>query len=154
MPTIDLSLTITAIIGLAAIFSPILTSLINNHHQLKMKKLELQHEDALRREAYEREIYEGYIRAAGACTQVHGADLLRKFGEASSVAQFYVPDDVREKMQKLEKVLRGEEKANNRELLVQIITDLRNIKEPTCMQCKQKSHKRRMRRTDREKSSS
>lgn len=38
---IDLNLTITGIIALCAILSPILTTLINNHHQSKMKKVEI-----------------------------------------------------------------------------------------------------------------
>ena len=41
---LDLTVTITAILGIAAIISPIATALINNHHQLKLKKLEYQHQ--------------------------------------------------------------------------------------------------------------
>lgn len=37
----DLSITISAIIAVAAIISPILTAVINNVHQRNMKKLEL-----------------------------------------------------------------------------------------------------------------
>lgn len=37
---IDLSLTITSIIALCAIISPIITTAINNHHQLSIKKME------------------------------------------------------------------------------------------------------------------
>lgn len=36
---LDLTVTITAILGIAAIISPIATALINNHHQLKLKNL-------------------------------------------------------------------------------------------------------------------
>lgn len=38
---IDLSLTITSIIALIALISPILTCLINNHYDLKKRKIEL-----------------------------------------------------------------------------------------------------------------
>lgn len=41
MPKIDLSLTITAIIALVSLFSPIITSLINNHYELKKRTLEI-----------------------------------------------------------------------------------------------------------------
>ena len=37
---IDLSLTITSIIALCAIISPIITTALNNHHQSVMKKIE------------------------------------------------------------------------------------------------------------------
>ena len=38
--SVDLTLTVSVILGLSAIISPILVALINNHHQYKMKKLE------------------------------------------------------------------------------------------------------------------
>jgi len=41
MPEISLSFTITAIIALCALISPIATTLLNNRHQLKIKELEL-----------------------------------------------------------------------------------------------------------------
>lgn len=42
---LDLTVTITAILGIAAIISPIATALINNRHQLKLKKLEYQQKE-------------------------------------------------------------------------------------------------------------
>ncbi len=41
MPEIDLSLTITGIIALSAIFSPIITGIINNYHATKIKKMDM-----------------------------------------------------------------------------------------------------------------
>ena len=42
---LDLTVTITAILGIAAIISPIATAIINNHYQLKLKKLEYQQKE-------------------------------------------------------------------------------------------------------------
>ena len=41
MPKIELTITISVILALAAIISPIFTAIINNRYQLKLKKLEL-----------------------------------------------------------------------------------------------------------------
>lgn len=49
---IDLNLTITGIIALCAILSPVFTTLINNHHQTKIKKIEI-YETAKQQALYE-----------------------------------------------------------------------------------------------------
>ena len=41
-PQIDLTITISVIIALCAIITPLITTLLNNQHQLKIKKLELE----------------------------------------------------------------------------------------------------------------
>ena len=38
MPKIDLSFGVTAIIAICALLSPILTALLNNRHQIKIKR--------------------------------------------------------------------------------------------------------------------
>ena len=40
--SVDLTITISAILGVAAVISPIATAIINNRYQMKLKKLELQ----------------------------------------------------------------------------------------------------------------
>lgn len=42
---LDLSLTIVSIISLCAIISPVIVSIINNRHNLKIKKLEFKHKE-------------------------------------------------------------------------------------------------------------
>ena len=41
MPKIDITITISVIVALCAIISPILTAFINNTHQLRLKKIDL-----------------------------------------------------------------------------------------------------------------
>lgn len=41
MPSIDISFTITAIIALIALISPMFVAIINNRHQIKIKQIEL-----------------------------------------------------------------------------------------------------------------
>lgn len=40
--------TVTIVIAISAIISPILVAIINNHHQAKMKKLEFKHQENLK----------------------------------------------------------------------------------------------------------
>ena len=56
----DLNLTITAIIALIALISPIITTIINNRYQLKLKKIELY-------EIAKRKCLEDFIKAISDC---------------------------------------------------------------------------------------
>ena len=76
---LDLTVTITAILGIAAIISPIATALINNHHQLKLKKLEYQHQEKESTFFYKRGIYEDYLKYAGKCITLPDHDSLQEY---------------------------------------------------------------------------
>lgn len=93
----------TLIIAVCAFFSPIVTCLLNNRHQYKLKKLEYAHQDKLDREKHISEIYDGYIQAADACIQSPSEQTFYEFGRHSGLAMRYVPDDIRAKMIAFEK---------------------------------------------------
>ncbi|WP_286356972.1 hypothetical protein, partial [Faecalibaculum rodentium] len=40
----DLTITISVVLGLAAVISPMLTTLIDNRYKLKLRRLEIEHE--------------------------------------------------------------------------------------------------------------
>lgn len=105
MPTLDLSFTITAIIAICALVSPIITTLINNHHQKVMKQLEYQEEEKVHNAERKRQIYENYIRAAGSCVQLISHENLSEFGKYSSQILCYVPDDMQEDIIAMEKLI-------------------------------------------------
>lgn len=115
---------IVAIIG--AVVSPVATTYLNNKHAEKMKQLEYEHQDKIEKQQHNREIYEGYIRAAGACVQAANTDALQEFGKHSALAMYYVAEDVRQDMMRLEKINRySDERTQRVELLNQIIGKLR-----------------------------
>lgn len=58
MPTIDLTISVTAILAISAIISPIATAIINNRHQYKLKELEYKHENEKSSLFYKRGVYE------------------------------------------------------------------------------------------------
>lgn len=130
MPTIDLSITITAIIGIAAIVSPILTALLNNHHLKVMKRMELDYAARQREADHENEIFDGYIRAAGACIQKHAVESLLTFGEYSGLAKYYVPKEIRNNMELLEKNIMTDDKAVNIDHFSKIIDQLSELRQP------------------------
>lgn len=99
-------LTITGTIALVALVSPIITTLLNNCHQRKMKRMELEHDAALRREEHQREVFEQYSLAAGRCLYSHEAQDHENFGARSALALYYTTDKgLRGMMEQFERAL-------------------------------------------------
>ena len=65
---------ILGIIGIAAVVSPILTALINNHHQKRLRLLELKHDQNKELTIHARELIEAYLYAAGEAILKHKFD--------------------------------------------------------------------------------
>lgn len=130
---IDTTISITVVIAISAIISPVITALINNHHRYRIKKLELEHETASRREAHSREVFEKYILAAGSCLYGHGKELHAEFGARSGLAIYHVSDKtLRTMMEQLEHALH-ENYYPQKELIVlfEKITALLRIQQET-----------------------
>lgn len=98
MPKIDLTITISVIVALAAIISPILTAIINNRHQLKLKKIEASAKEYERSILYKRKILESYLKHAGNCIVHSNHDSLHKYGKYYLQALLYVPESLAVKM--------------------------------------------------------
>lgn len=127
MPTLDLSFTITAIIAICALISPVATTLINNHHQKVMKKLEYEEQEKQRRAERKREIYEDYFRAVGACIQHTDSESLLEFGRHSAQFLCYAPYDLTSHIQYIEKLIKAGDVDNIQSQLTIIISKLRPI---------------------------
>lgn len=134
MSVSDWSGLVAMAVSICALISPILTAICNNWHQRKMKQMEYDHqerEDHLKRE---REIYEGYIRAAGAAVQSETLDNLSEFGSHSALAMYYAPKELREDMLSLERLVKRTSATQDLhsmkvELLNKIVIRLRDTKE-------------------------
>lgn len=101
MPKIDLTITITMIIALVAIVSPIFTTIINNLFLLKMKKLEIEQQHYENTVLHKRNILEKYIMYLSACTANPTPENLEKFSEYHSLAYMYMPLTTQETMSKV-----------------------------------------------------
>lgn len=91
---VDLTITVTAILGIAAIISPIATAIINNRYQLKLKKMELNQEHLEKTTYYIRSIYENYLRYAGRCINNHDREARKDYGEYYFLALMYAPSSI------------------------------------------------------------
>lgn len=98
MPKVDLTVTISVIIAICAIISPIITTLLNNHHLYKMRKLD----DAaqLRKDSYfyKRGIYEDYLRYTCQCLTNPSTVTLKEYGKTYALALIYFPDELQEQL--------------------------------------------------------
>lgn len=74
MPKIDLSFGVTAIIAICALLSPILTALLNNRHQIKIKRMDERRAADESDFLHRRNIFENYVSAAGACLNYGGGE--------------------------------------------------------------------------------
>ena len=90
----DLTITVTAILGISAIISPIATAIINNLFQLKAKKLEMKQKHLEKTTYYVRSIFENYLRHAGRCINNADRDARKDYGEYYFLALVYAPDNI------------------------------------------------------------
>ena len=95
---VDLTITISAILGASAVISPMLTAIINNKHQRKMKKMEYEHENEKDSLFYKRGIFEDYLKYTGQCIAYATEDGLQEYGKMYSLALIYFPDSLQEEL--------------------------------------------------------
>ena len=103
MPKFDITITISVIVALCAIVSPIFTAIINNHYQLKLKKIELEQREYEDHVLYERQIYETYLANAGRCINCQNLETEREYGASYLVALMHAPPEWREIMIKADR---------------------------------------------------
>lgn len=98
MPEFDLTISISVIVALCAIISPILTSIINNRYQIKLKRMELSKQEYRDAVLYQRNVYEKYLKHAGRCIYYADADAQKDYGEYYYSALMYAPPDIQSDM--------------------------------------------------------
>jgi len=105
----DLSITISAVIAIAAIISPILTAIINNTHQRSMKKLELKDKHYEKTVSYQKEIFENYLGKTGNYigSTFTSTKALMEYDDAYLVALLYAPIDLQQSMKNANDAIRA-----------------------------------------------
>ncbi len=94
--------TVTIVIALAAIISPILVALINNAHHSKMEALSHSHQEKMKeldlqakRESenlkYLHSIFENYLQSASRCIASPTPENVKLYGEHYSISFIYFP---------------------------------------------------------------
>ena len=94
MPTIDLTISVTAILAISAIISPIATAIINNRHQDKLKELEYKHENEKSSLFYKRGVYEDYLRCVGRVVAFSDNESFKEYGRIYPLALIYFPESL------------------------------------------------------------
>lgn len=94
MPKLDLTISISVILAVCAIISPIATAIINNKHQINLKKLEYAHKAAETSLFYKRGIYEDYLRCVGKCFSFRTQEALQEYGKTYALALIYFPSSL------------------------------------------------------------
>lgn len=110
----------------AAILSPILTAWINNRYQLKMRTLELDHDDKQASTLHHRQIIEHYLMAAGASAYNYNGNTVSEYGKYYALAFSHLPEECHAQMKKLNEVIHYNNVNNSRaefEKLALIVKD-------------------------------
>lgn len=100
MPKIDLTISISVILALCAIISPMLTAIINNHHQIKLKRIEIKQQEYRESVLYQRDIFEKYLKYAGRCIYYADHEALKDYGEYYYSALMYASNEIQTDMLK------------------------------------------------------
>ena len=92
MPYIDLTFSISVILGLAAVVVPSVTTLLNNLHQYQLRKLELKAQQDKELRFYRQTIFENYLKySLQYLHRIKDSELL--YEEYHSLALIYFPDN-------------------------------------------------------------
>ena len=87
---------LTILIAIIAIASPILTALINNWYQIKLKKLEIEKQRQISEVQHKIGILENYLKFAGRATNPlnNQYEHFTDYGETYLLALLYVPESI------------------------------------------------------------
>ncbi len=101
MPNIDLTVTVSVIIALCAIISPILTAIINNCHHTKIKKLEIVQAREYETAKHLAELREQTLMHLGECLMNPTHELLSGYSKYCALAFQVFPRSAHKHLLKL-----------------------------------------------------
>ncbi len=104
---------------LIAISTPIITAIINSHHEIKMYKLRFYNE-------HKSEVIEGFLKTVGNCIYYSDESNLHSLGEYFGEIYLYTPPSMHDKITELSKCLQYANMDNDkaRIIFIDISTEL------------------------------
>lgn len=122
----DISITLSVIIAIVALISPIITTIINNSHQRKMKELEMKQQHYEKSVSYQKGIFENYLRKAGRNISTNCMNIQTDcdYNEAYLAALMYAPKELREDMILANKQMVPGKKNDTTDKFESIISDI------------------------------
>lgn len=99
--------TVTIVIAICAILSPILVAVINNIYQLKIRKLDAA--DAWKKDfdAYLKSAFENYFKDTSRCIANPTPDNLTSYGQSYSICFCYFPPAGHDQLLEINKAIRA-----------------------------------------------
>ncbi|MQW23726.1 MULTISPECIES: hypothetical protein [unclassified Lactococcus] len=115
----DMTFTVTVVIALSALFSPILTAIINNQHLRKMKKLDMQENNQNSYYLHKRELLETFLVCISNSTFDSDIDSTAKLNASYYKIIPYIPN---EEIEKFNQIINSINKNENKESWWEYIT--------------------------------
>lgn len=94
MPTVDLTVTITTVLALVAIISPVLTAIIDNIFRLILKHSENKQKRYEQNTLHKREIFENFLSAFNEVCHLKDNDTISRYASSYSLVYVYLPKNV------------------------------------------------------------
>lgn len=85
-----------SIIAICAIIAPVLVALINNHHQYKMKEMDMRQKLFEQTVLHKRKIFENFLSAFNQVCHLQTEEALSEYSACYSLVYIYLPKKVRE----------------------------------------------------------
>lgn len=96
MPTVDLTVTITTVLALVAIISPVLTAIIDNVFRLILKHSENKQKRYEQNTLHKRELFENFLSAFNEVCHLRNEEAIRRYASSYSLVYIYLPKYVRD----------------------------------------------------------
>ncbi|MEM5567641.1 hypothetical protein AAF695_02585 [Aerococcus viridans] len=87
-----MEITIGVIVAFVALLSPIITTCLNNHHQMKIKKIEIKEERNHNERLYKRDLCERYLEAVGILLCEHSKEAAEELSISNSLLTPFIPE--------------------------------------------------------------
>lgn len=87
-----------SITAIVAILAPIFVAIINNHHQYRIKKMELEQKSYEQSVLHKREIFEKFLSAFNKACQLQTKEAISEYSSCYSLVYIYLPKPVRDEL--------------------------------------------------------
>lgn len=103
--TVDLTVTISIILAACAIIAPVLTTILSNIHDTKIKKIELAAKHAKETFFYKRGVYEEYLKITGNLLHDKSNKAYAEYGKIYPLALIYFPNSLTVQLTDINKLI-------------------------------------------------
>lgn len=128
---IDLTVTITGLLAVCAIISPIITAVINNCHESELKRMEFKQKEREDTILYQRKVFENFLSSAGSLLMQNRPEVILEYGKWYAQTLLYAPEYLKEDLYRLNNLINYEGRLADREAakqqLAKVAVELRKV---------------------------